>query len=364
MLHFEGPALPKNDQSTNLNTSTSIKYKIDHFNSIGNKNPYALERPLIEQNGSVRDRIKQFEGYIQNSSSQIIDIKDLKKEVAERKERNFPFNELLMTEETYRKGLDHLSQLCEEYRENKNSWLKLINKNERKNFESSFDEFFNAIEEIKDISDFLFEDLNKLSERNNLMDFTSRIKHFEDKYSGVDFDVFGKYMQLNDEICRLLNIHHATKIENPLIKILDTLSNKLSNHSFMTNAILPIQRLPRYELMFKEMLKRVPQDSEVSEILKGLLQVTQDNISKYNEDLRSFTKARALSNSQKENLKSPEKFTESKENCINIFTNKKVINKNGKINEKKIQRMTNKMKKTDEKVQKYQAKLKKQQAAK
>lgn len=324
---------------------------------------------LIRQTGQVKGCVEQFEKLFKEEPSplnkDLSEQKILEKEIdvlenekVENIRRNCAFSEMLETEKVYKEGLDKLAAFKEIYRENEDEWLKLVKSYERKNLKACFDRFFELVGDLRMESDEIFGEINSLPKEADDAEFAEEFEKFLTKFQSADLSLFGDYAEIHTEIARIFNLYHAKDPSHPLDKEINKAFSKEIDPmlDFGDYLITPVQRMPRYEMLLKDMKKRSSDQSvALSKLNKALDVANEANLATNARLTTNFLARRSLTEQEEARLKKPELFTPSKKYYLDICTKNKVLNWRSRINERKLIRETNRMKKFQAK--QFQSKL-------
>lgn len=247
-------------------------------------------------------KLKQVKCYVNQLPEKEID----EKENLNKKVKNLIFDEIFKTEKTYKTGLENIARLKEIYLEKKDEWLKMVKSDERRHLKACFEQLFEIIDQLRDLSDMIFEDVEGLNGESSDQEFSLQFGKFFNKFEHADFTLFGKFATIHNEMTRILDVNHA-KDQN------STLQNEINRvfteqidegNDFDDIMITPIQRMPRYQLLLIELRKRTPDGSTQAENLDHLIHIaTQANLSNNDQLKANDLKNRVLIDSQKRPLK-------------------------------------------------------------
>ncbi len=181
-----------------------------------------------------------------------------------------------------------------------------------------------------------------------------QFEKFHDTFKAGNFALFGMFAELHDEMTRIFNIYHAADPKN-IIKneVNRAFTQHIDNlYDFDDVMIVPVQRMPRYQLLLNELRRKTPDGSSRAKSLDHLLTIaTQSNQSNNARVKTTYFKKRALTDSQIRRLKRPEFFTLSKKRYLDLCTTKDVLNWRKSIDEQKLWEKAKEMKKAEDQIQ-------------
>lgn len=204
------------------------------------------------------------------------------KEKLNQKRKNLTFDEVLQSEKKYKVGLDKLAKVKEIYQGREDNWLKMVKSNERHHLKACFEQLFQIVDQLRNLSDEIFADVEGLKVESSDQEFSLQFGKFFTKFEQADFTLFGKFAETYKEMMFMLNPDQAKDPKRPLqIEINKVFAEQIDEGSdFDDIMITPIQRMPRYQLLLIELRKRISNGSKEAENLDHLINIaTQANIS-------------------------------------------------------------------------------------